>query len=448
MNKLLLIIPALFFSILGFSQGIEFEHGTWKEVLEKAQKTNKPIFIDVFTTWCGPCKQMSKNIFPLDSVGKVYNANFICYQIDAEKGEGIEIAKKYLVMAYPTYLYIKADGTIFYTAMGSMEAKAFVEVSKSALLEMNDPKPIAIWDKEYIDKKNDPAFLLDYIKKRTKLGVSNPLLFDEYLKLIPEEERTSATVIEMYRKEGPRMRVNSFAYTNLQKNSSKLFDKFGKNVTIFLLVGMGNTLNDATATKNEQLLATVISAYDQLPKGSFPLQKDEIYMQYYKKNGETDKYFKFAINYANNYLMNLNVDSLAYTDKAVLQSLETQIKSGALARLDPKKLAELKSITANFNMNKISQSLNNIAWDAFEKVTDKKVLKDALSWSKRSLEISPNKATYLDTYANLFYKLGQKEEAITNEKKALRNTDIKDTNGYKGMEETLRKMNAGEKTWK
>ncbi len=71
MKKQVLIIFVLFFSVLGFSQGIVFEQGTWKEVLEKAKQTNKPIFIDVYTSWCGPCKKMSKDIFPLAEVGKV-----------------------------------------------------------------------------------------------------------------------------------------------------------------------------------------------------------------------------------------------------------------------------------------------------------------------------------------------------------------------------------------
>ena len=132
MKKLLLLIPALLFSAFGFCQGIEFEHGTISEVLEKAQQTNKPIFVDVYTTWCGPCKMMDKDIFPLDEVGKVYNTGFICYHLDAEKGEGISFAKKYEVRAYPTYLFIKADGTLFYRALGSMEANFFIEVSKTA----------------------------------------------------------------------------------------------------------------------------------------------------------------------------------------------------------------------------------------------------------------------------------------------------------------------------
>lgn len=147
MKKQLLIISVLFFSVLGFSQGIEFEHGNWKEVLEKAKQTNKPIFVDVYTSWCGPCKKMSKDIFPLAEVGKVYNANFVFYQLDAEKGESIQIAKKYEVMSYPTYLFIKADGTLFSRSVGSMEAEKFIAVSKTAIADMNDPKPLPKWEK-------------------------------------------------------------------------------------------------------------------------------------------------------------------------------------------------------------------------------------------------------------------------------------------------------------
>ena len=97
---------------------------------------------------------------------------------------------------------------------------------------------------------------------------------------------------------------------------------------------------------------------------------------------------------------------------------------------------------------KVGEGLNAISWEIFKKVTDQKTLQVALGYSKRVNEFIPDNAAFLDTYANLFYKLGQKEEAIAQEKEALHLADKKDIEGYKGMEETLRKMTAGEKTWK
>lgn len=406
MKKNLLIIAVLFLAFHGFSQGIAFETGTWKEVLEKAKQTNKPIFVDAYATWCGPCKMMSKDIFPLAEVGAVYNANFICYEIDAEKGEGIEFAKKYEVRAYPTYLFIKSDGTLFFTALGSMEASNFIALSKSALDELNDPKPLASWEKEYAEKKNDPAFLLGYINKRSKLGKSNVTLIDDYLKLLPEEERTSDAVTELYQKEGYYLKVNSLAYSNLQKNRTKFLNKLFGNTDVFLSQSIINTMREAAKSKNETLLATAISAYDQLPQNSVLIQKDEIYMQYYQRTKENDKYLTHATNFCDNYLMKIPLDSIG---------------------------------------NKISGSLNTVAWQVFELTSDEKMLKDALRWSKRSQEISPDNAMLLDTYANLLYKLGQKEEAIATEEKALQFGDKDDKEGF---EQTLAKMRAGEKTWK
>ena len=449
MKKLLLVIPALLFSLLTFSQGIVFEHGTWKEVLAKAQKTNKPIFVDVFTTWCGPCKQMSSNIFPLEIVGKVFNENFICYQIDAEKGEGIAIAKKYGVKAYPTYLFVKGDGTLFNIAVGSMPEKEFVSLSKSALLDMNDPKPLAIWENDYIVKKNDSTFLKDYIDKRSKLGLSNTQLFDEYLKLIPEGDRTSAYVIAYYRKEGNYLRVNSFAFANLRTNYSTLVVKTWGMAGVWLLAGIMNTIDDAGTTKNETLFATALSVIEQLPKGGSSIMlKDEAYMQYYKKTGETDKYFTHAISYGKNYFMKKNIDSLAIQDRKKLETFENRVKSGIYSKFDSATISVFRLMAANSEVKNISTGLNKIAWDAFKQTTDKNHLQGALILSKRSLEITPNDAVLLDTKANLLYKLDLKQEAIATEKEALRYADVKDIKGYKGMEETLRKMTAGEKTWK
>ena len=448
MKKLFLIIPALLCSIMALSQGITFEHGTWKEVLAKAQQTHKPIFVDVYTTWCGPCKQMSSSIFPLESVGKVYNENFICYQIDAEKGEGIVLAKKYAVKAYPTYLFVKGDGNLFFLTVGSMPEKNFIAVSKTALDEMNDPKSLAMWEKEYTVKKNDPAFLLDYMQKRSRLGQSNDALFDEYLKMIPEDQLTSKPVFDWYLKEGAHMKVTSFAFQNLEKNYQKYFPGLFGNVYTFLMAGITNSVNEAAVTKNEELLATAILAYDHLPKG-LTTEKDELYMQYYLRTGETDKYVKYAISFANNHLMKMNLDSLTKIDNRNYKLIEGNMKSGMYAKLlDSVRLADLLAASATTERSKVSEGLNTIAWEIFKNVTDKDVLQQALAFSKRSLEFAPANSALFDTYANLFYKLGSRQEAIANETEALRLADKKDVEGNKGMEETLRKMQAGEKTWK
>lgn len=69
-----------------FGQGIVFETGNWESILKKAKKEKKLIYLDAYTSWCGPCKMMKKSIFPDAQVGKYFNENFVNAQIDMEKG--------------------------------------------------------------------------------------------------------------------------------------------------------------------------------------------------------------------------------------------------------------------------------------------------------------------------------------------------------------------------
>ncbi|GEM_PF-343385 len=174
--------------------------------------------------------------------------------------------------------------------------------------------------------------------------------------------------------------------------------------------------------------------------------KNEIYMCAYRQVRETDKYIKYATDFCNNLLMKIPIDTIDQRDRAFAKSFEKQYNIIAESRqMDSMKLANLLETSKHRYRGKIRETLNNIAWEVFERVSDTKTLQNALHWSGRSLEFSRNSSYILDTYANLLYKLGQKEEAIAKEEEALRFANEKE---MKGFTETLRRMKVGEKTWK
>jgi len=96
------------------AQGIEFFHGTWDEALEKSKAEERPIFVDCYTTWCGPCKRMAKQVFTQPAVGEFYNDNYINVKIDMESKMGRKFGSKYPVQAYPTLYYIDAAGEVLH----------------------------------------------------------------------------------------------------------------------------------------------------------------------------------------------------------------------------------------------------------------------------------------------------------------------------------------------
>lgn len=92
------------------NEGVDFKEASLKELTALAAKEDKLLFVDVYAVWCGPCKYMASKVFTQPAAGDYFNAHFINAKFDAEKGEGVEIARKYRVTAYPTFLLLDASG--------------------------------------------------------------------------------------------------------------------------------------------------------------------------------------------------------------------------------------------------------------------------------------------------------------------------------------------------
>src|SRR6187402_2000880 len=115
------------------AQGIEFFHGTWEEALMKAKTEDKIIFVDAFTTWCGPCKRMAASTFPDVEVGKLFNQNFLSMKIDMEKEMGLEFKKKFPVSAYPTLFFIDSDQEVVQKAVGAKGPADLIALGESII---------------------------------------------------------------------------------------------------------------------------------------------------------------------------------------------------------------------------------------------------------------------------------------------------------------------------
>ena len=114
------------------ANGIKFFKGTFSEALVKAKQENKILFVDFYAVWCVPCKKMAKTVFTQEEVGKYFNEHFISLQLDAEKGENVDIAKNYKVAAYPTVAFIAPDGKALSVNTGAMDKDELMEAAKIA----------------------------------------------------------------------------------------------------------------------------------------------------------------------------------------------------------------------------------------------------------------------------------------------------------------------------
>lgn len=184
-KKGFLLLCVFAFSSMLYGQGIVFEEGTWDEILAKSKETDKPIFLDIYTSWCAPCKMMEKDIFPQPAVGSYFNTRYINYHLDGEKGEGPAIVKKYNIEAYPTFLFLDGDGNVIYRFMGGRDVGGLLEEAE----KVDFYAKYGGWEKveELFNSGNQsPQFMNDYYQQVEESR--KPLVLNTYLKSLPDKE--------------------------------------------------------------------------------------------------------------------------------------------------------------------------------------------------------------------------------------------------------------------
>ncbi len=368
MNKLFAIILASFLISNAFAQEIVFETGTWAEIKAKAKKENKLIFMDAFTTWCGPCKWMSKNIFTDKTVADYYNANFINAKIDMEKGEGLDIAKEYKVSCYPNLVYIDGDGKLVHRAAGSMEAAAFIDLGKTAY---TPEKAFSAYQNKYDAGNRKPEFLTAYLDIMSQTCLPTTSVATDYFASIKEEDILLPGNWNLFYHHIAD--VNSAPFVYLVKNRKAFEEKYTVD-------SVNQKIYDTYLQHGTMLIRSKEEAAEKLM--AFELE--------IKESG---------INRADELLANLNM-SMAKS-KA---DWNTWFRNA-------------KVLAENYNA-KDASFLNNVSWTAFEKLEDPKKLAEVELWAKKSTELDAQPFN-LDTYANLLFKNGKAEQALAAEKKAL-----------------------------
>ncbi|MCT2561731.1 thioredoxin family protein [Chryseobacterium herbae] len=357
--KKLAIFSSLFIAALAMAQGIKFEDNNFAAILAKAKKENKLVFVDAYTTWCGPCKLMSKNIFPLQAVGDFYNSHFVNAKIDMEKGEGIGIAKKYNVKAFPTYLFINGDGEEVHRTLGYVEEKDFIQFAKDA---------------------EDPNKRLTALKKKFENGEKNP----EFLKnlaglTIYNDSELAGRVLDRYFQQKTTLDQEDLQLllSGMQSTDSPLYKIFQSKKADIIVIFPEEKY--AKFDKNIKLNTVVKKSYNADTKtwnDSYFLTETQKFMT----KEESEKFLKKVK--ASRALKNKDIPTY---EKLTIELYKDYSAAG-------------------------SEELNSLAWNFFENVSNKASLEKAVAWAQESVKKDENYAN-TDTLANLYNKIGDKKNA-------------------------------------
>lgn len=429
-TKLLtLSLCLLCFGIGAYAQGIKWTEGlNWEEVKAKAKAENKYIFVDCYATWCGPCKQMDKDVYPYPFVGEAVNEKFISVKIQMDStmndSENVkqyyatakDFVRKYSIVGFPTYLFFSPKGEIVHKAMGFQKPSDFIGLVKDVQIP---ERQLYTQIKACRDGKMDVNIIPTFIQRLKDGGdktVAEELArqyMKNYMEVLPEAKFATKNNIWLILNYQPMLRSDDRIYA-MSLNRPNVID------SIFNDPGLADNL-----ITNILFYDVILPEFDKAKK-----VKQVPNWKSLKK------------------LLSQKSDN-KHADKIILEAEHSwyiKAKNWDMACEYVIKKFQQKDLK-NISKEQLSFELNQVAWTLFEYSFSKKQLENGLRWINEALALDESNlkpdAGRMDTKANLLYKLGRKEEAIALQEKAI--SLLKNSNTE--LHANLDKMRHGKPTW-
>lgn len=101
--------------------------------LGQAKANHKYLLADVYTDWCGWCKRLDKDTFENADMMSYLNSKFVCVKVNAEHGNGKDVAQKYKVAGFPCALVFEPSGKFIGKVSGYLKPGDYKEALESMI---------------------------------------------------------------------------------------------------------------------------------------------------------------------------------------------------------------------------------------------------------------------------------------------------------------------------
>lgn len=214
-------------SSLFAQSGIDFRAVSWEEAMQAARAERKLIFMDAYTSWCGPCKMMDRMTFSNAKVGEKFNETFINVKMNMEKGEGPQLAREYRVGSFPTLLFISHTGELVYRQIGYKSPDELLSLANVASEPARNPALLALEIKEGNPSKETILNYAEYLWEEGRVS-EIPGLNEAFFEGVTDKELLKPTMwkgIQLL-----TYQINSREFQYMLSKKKKFSQAYGEKV--------------------------------------------------------------------------------------------------------------------------------------------------------------------------------------------------------------------------
>lgn len=342
--------------------------GTFTEAKAKATELGKPLLIDFFADWCGPCKRFAAATQNDADIQKAIEA-VVLWRIDAEKGDGIALAKEYKINSYPTFVMVNNGGETIDRWSG---------YSKEFFL---GTLPDALADLSTITEKK--------ARYQTTPDLRSSVVLGRFASAMGEYK----DAVAFYQK------AQALNTDSKKSYSTDIFESTyeGASKGLFTYDEMASAADNAIRVSKDPMETYMVSS--QMAG----------YSRQHEKNADVSKYLLVGL------------DATANSDNADLVQAHKSlmVDFSLLIKGDTATAVEYKKATMSDGWMKDANQLNGFAWWCFE---NKANLTEAEQLSRQSIELAKpgrGKADCYDTLAEILFAKGNAREALEMSKKSV-----------------------------
>jgi len=427
LTVLLFAIPSMSYAQKG---GITFSNANnWEALIKEAKTAHKAIFIDVMATWCGPCKQMDKDVYSNNEIGSYMDANFISIKLQMDstghdndqviqwRKDAKSIAAAYQINAFPSFLFFDENGNLIHKDLAFKSVHGFLALAKRATDptqnysglqntfengKLNQNQSLELMDLQKKFKEDSFVLLVakdyksHYIDHSDPDSILGPHLIDfldQYSSLFSFKDPLIRHLYSHQQKADKALKNPGYAkrYTDYIISRDMITTKIWPN---------GKSI---PGTPNWTKIQTSIAK--QYPSTNAEKLVLNAKVRWYREKRDWDAVVKHEIK-----LVDIN-------------GIDTSVMGLAMA--------------------------NNLVFGTiFKYGTQKPDLEKGISYMQIILKNTPEDYFAMDTYANILYKAGHKDRAIQQENIALEKArEKKDVGSIQLYEETITKMQQNLPTW-